>query len=99
MPCARTPAPAGSIPSRPRSNTGPSFPGVILAPGSGPFSLGAGCAGPVPLSRRSVVPTARELRMVGCADRAPGRTALDRHPERNASTRRPESRLRYPDAF
>lgn len=91
MNCARTPVPAGSIPSRPRSNTGPSFPGVILAPGAGPFSLGAGSAGPVPLSRRSVVPTAREPRMVGCADRAPGRTARDPHPERNASIRRPQA--------
>ena len=69
MPCARTPAPAGFILSRPRSNTESSFLGAIQVPGSGPFSLGAGSAGlvsfggrlcrPRASSRGSVVPTTR----------------------------------------
>lgn len=58
MPCARTPSPAGSIPSRSRPNAGPSFPGVALATESGPFSLGAGSAGPVSLGGRLCRPRA-----------------------------------------
>lgn len=58
MPCARTPAPAGSIPSRSRPNAGPSSPGAALASGSGPFSLGSGCAGPVSFGGRLCRPRA-----------------------------------------
>jgi hypothetical protein len=58
MPCARTPAPAGFILSRPRSNTESSFLGAIQVPGSGPFSLGSGCAGPVSFGGRLCRPRA-----------------------------------------